>query len=105
MFWIVAPESRAPIRRLFVLQANQYGAWDFDSLVVATGKRPADEMRYLKSVALHHWLFGLEISGTPFGRFTARLRRALVLQDTASHPALTLRPGLQISSCSSRRTS
>ena len=65
--------SEAPYKHLISIQDDEAGAWSgFQVLLVATGKRDADVLEYLKSVALHNWLFGLEVAGSRCPSLTAR---------------------------------
>lgn len=46
------------------IQEDEAGCWSsFSSMVITTGKRDSGVLQYLKSVAFHQWLFGLEVAG------------------------------------------
>lgn len=46
------------------LQDDESGAWtDISAVIIVTGKRDPSVLQYLKSVAFHQWLFGIEVAG------------------------------------------
>ena len=57
--------AHRPLITPFRVQDDEGGAWSsFQGVLVATGKRDTAVLQYLKSVALHNWLFGIEVAGT-----------------------------------------
>eukprot|EP00892_Ulva_mutabilis_P009240 jgi/Ulvmu1/6689/UM030_0020.1 len=50
-------------RLLTAWKEDEGGCWSaFTSIVISTGKRDSDVLQYLKSVAFHQWLFGVEVA-------------------------------------------
>lgn len=46
------------------MQDDLGGVWSgIGAFVVSTGKRDMEVLQYLKSVAFHNWLFGIEVTG------------------------------------------
>jgi hypothetical protein len=67
----VAPSKRERSTRprranLVSMQDDLGGVWaPWNALIVATGKRDMEQLRYFKSVAFHQWLFNIEVAGPP----------------------------------------
>lgn len=62
------------------MQEHKADIWDGSNILAVMAGSASDDLRYLKSVSLHIWLFGYEVTGM-------------------DRPACQLLPALQSSSC------
>ena len=80
----VAPPSgsipTSAAQRAAAVQDDLAGVWSSLGVVlVSTGKRDLEVLQYLKSVAFHNWLFGVEVTGA-----SRRRNNAPYVRDGAS---------------------
>jgi hypothetical protein len=67
------------------MQEHKGDIWDGSNVLAVMAGSASDDLRYLKSVSLHIWLFGYEVTGK-------------------ARPACQLLPAAQSSSCTYRAT-
>jgi nucleosome binding factor SPN SPT16 subunit len=46
------------------MQEHKGDIWDGSNVLAVMAGSASDDLRYLKSVSLHIWLFGYEVTGT-----------------------------------------
>ena len=73
-------------------QGNRTTLWEGASAMGVVVGSTSEDLRYLKSISLHLWLFGYELPGT--GATLAHLRKAHAARRLWCRPAGVWAPGL-----------
>lgn len=56
-------DSAVPAALLLLLQEHKEDIWDGSNVLAVMAGSASEDLRYLKSVSLHLWLFGYEVTG------------------------------------------
>lgn len=50
------------------MQEHRDDVWDRSNVLAVMAGSASEDLRYLKSVSLHIWLFGYEVTGAPLAK-------------------------------------